>query len=154
MGIKAGAKVWVPRSDQAKLQRTFNFNSFEASFASGLDAQVRYVENIDVVWKDQFRIDAAFEVENTTTIYSGLLRFADLAMVAPNTSFPLFIVAPKERRQRVFDQLRRPTFMYLHLHEKVRFLPYEAVNEIDGFFDRPGSGLSVRVLTGKSEAFT
>ena len=42
----------------------------------GLDTQVKYVENIDVVWKEEFRIDAAFEIENSTSIYSGLLRFA------------------------------------------------------------------------------
>jgi hypothetical protein len=152
LGLKSGAKVWVPRGDQQRLQKTFNFSAFENTFASGLDAQVRYIENIDVVWKDQFRIDAAFEVENTTNIYSGLLRFADLATVAPNTAFPFFIVAPHERRQRVLEQLRRPTFTFLHLHQKVRFLPYEAVEEIDSFFDGPGTGLSVNVLRGKSEA--
>jgi hypothetical protein len=49
----------------------------------------------DVVWKEEFRIDAAFEIENSTSIYSGLLRFADLTMVAPNTIYPLFIGKPK-----------------------------------------------------------
>ena len=34
------------------------------TFAAGLDTQVKYVENIDVVWKEEFRIDAAFEIEN------------------------------------------------------------------------------------------
>jgi hypothetical protein len=53
----------------------------------------------DVVWKEEFRIDAAFEIENSTSIYSGLLRFADLTMVAPNTIYPLFIVSPSRAPQ-------------------------------------------------------
>ena len=47
------------------------------------------------MWKEEFRIDAAFEIENSTSIYSGLLRFADLNIVAPNTTYPMFIVAPR-----------------------------------------------------------
>ncbi len=84
----------------------FNFAEFGDTFAAGLNTQVKYVENIDVVWKEQFRIDAAFEIENSTSIYSGLLRFADLTMVAPNTVYPLFIVAPSERRNRVREHIR------------------------------------------------
>jgi len=109
-GIQAGQKVWAPRNDQSRITSAYNFSEFEETFASGLDTQVKYIENIDVVWKEEFRIDAAFEVENSTSIYSGLLRFADLAMVAPNTHYPLFIVAPSERRNRVREQLARPTF--------------------------------------------
>jgi hypothetical protein len=116
-----------------------------------LDTQVKYVENIDVVWKEEFRIDAAFEIENSTSIYSGLLRFADLTMVAPNTVYPMFIVAPGERRNRVREQLARPSFRHLGIHEKVRYLSYEKVNEIDEFFGESKSGLSVDVLVGKSE---
>jgi len=41
------------------------------------------------------RIDAAFEVENSTSIYSGLPRFADLNIVAPDTMYPMFVVAPR-----------------------------------------------------------
>ena len=41
-------------------------------------------------------------------------------MVAPNTVYPMFIVAPGERRQRVREQLARPSFRHLGIHEKVR----------------------------------
>ena len=120
---------------------------------SCLDAQVKYVENIDVVWKEEFRIDAAFEVENSTSIYSGLLRFADLTMVAPNTIYPMFIVAPSQRRNRVKEQLSRPSFRHLGISDKVRYLPYEKVLEIEEFFGEESEGLSVDLLKGKSETF-
>jgi len=112
---------------------------------------VKYVENIDVVWKEEFRIDAAFEIENSTSIYSGLLRFADLTMVAPNTVYPMFIVAPGERRNRVHEQLARPSFRHLGIHEKVRYISYEKINEIEAFFADANTGLNVDVFIGKSE---
>ena len=147
----AGQGVWAPRGDQGRISSQFNFRDFEETFAAGLDTQTKYVENIDVVWKEEFRIDAAFEIENSTSIYSGLLRFADLTMVAPNSPYPMFIVAPTERRNRVREQLARPTFRYLHLADKVHYLPYEKVDEVASFFGEAGSGLNVNVLVGKSE---
>ncbi len=152
MGRQAGEKVWAPRNDQQRITAEYQFGEFAETFAAGLDTQVKYVENIDVVWKEEFRIDAAFEIENSTSIYSGLLRFADLATVAPNTSYPMFIVAPSERRNRVREQLTRPTFRHLKIHEKVRYLSYEKVNEIDEFFGEAGQGMSVDVIRSKSEA--
>ena len=151
MGRQAGEKVWAPRNDQQRITSEYQFGDFEKEFAAGLDTQVKYVENIDVVWKEEFRIDAAFEIENSTSIYSGLLRFADLTMVAPNTVYPMFIVAPGERRNRVREQLARPSFRHLGIHEKVRYLSYEKVNEIEEFFGESKAGLNVDVVIGKSE---
>jgi hypothetical protein len=152
MGRQAGEKVWAPKNDQQRITAEYKFADFAETFTAGLDTQAKYVENIDVVWKEEFRIDAAFEIENSTSIYSGLLRFADLTMVAPNTVYPMFIVAPGERRNRVREQLARPSFRYLGIHEKVRYLSYEKLNEIEEFFDEAKSGLSVEVFVGKSES--
>lgn len=52
------------------------------------------------------------------------------------------------------EQLARPTFQKLGLAKKVRYLPYERVNEIGQFFGEEGSGLSVGVLLGKSDDLT
>jgi hypothetical protein len=152
LGLKAGEKVWVPSSDQRKLRELYSFKDFEPEFAAGIDLPKNYFENIDVVWKEEFRIDAAFEVENSTAIYSGLLRFADLNVVAPNTTYPMFIVAPAERRNRVREQLLRPVFRRLELRDKVKFLTYEAVDDIDRFFASARTGLSVELISGKAEA--
>jgi hypothetical protein len=63
----------------------------------------------------------------------------------------MFIVAPSERRNRVREQLARPSFRRLGIHEKVRYLSYERINEIEDFFGESKSGLSVDVFVGKSE---
>ena len=152
LGLKTGSKVWVPRNDQPKIQREYAFKEFEASFSAGIDMPAKYVENIDVVWKEEFRIDAAFEIEHSTAIYSGLLRFADLKIIAPNINYPLFIVAPIAKKNRVFDQIKRPSFKKLGLEKDVRYLSYESINEIDKFFENANSGLNVDLIVGKSES--
>lgn len=151
LGTKAGSKVWIPKSDQQRITDQFHFSNFEKEFSTGIDVPITYVENIDVVWKDEFRIDSAFEIENTTAIYSGLLRFSDLKIVAPNSNYPLFVVAPLSKRSRLIDQVNRPTFKKLEFKGKVRFLSYETVDEIDRFFEKDKSGLNVELLMGKSE---
>lgn len=151
LGLKAGERIWIPVADQNKLRQAFQFDSFDAEFAAGIDLPHSYIENIDVVWKQEFRIGAAYEIENSTAIYSGLLRFADLNIIAPNTLYPMFIVAPKEKKGRLREQLRRPTFKRLELDKKVRFLSYEAIDEIDQFFSESSSGLNVDLILGKSE---
>jgi|Deesub1362A_J573_1020465.scaffolds.fasta_scaffold08015_1 hypothetical protein len=152
LGIKAGSKVWIPPGDQTRINQVYRFDKFEPDFSAGLDVPIKYVENIDVIWKEKFRIDAAFEIENTTNMYAGLLRFSDLRIVAPNSTYPLFIVAPNSRKNILIEQLKRPTFRTLDLHRRVRFLSYEALEEIDKFFASSSTGLNVELLLGKSQA--
>ena len=154
LGLKAGERVWVPVGDQTRLRQAYQFESFDAEFSAGIDLPHSYIENIDVVWKQEFRIGAAYEIENSTSIYSGLLRFADLNIIAPNTLYPMFIVAPKEKKSRLRDQLRRPTFKRLELDKKVRFLSYEAIDEIDNFFSGSEAGLNVDIILARSEQAT
>ncbi len=71
------------------------------------------IELIDVLWLRGNSIVAAFEVESTTSIYSGLLRMSDLLALQPNLEISLFLVAPDERRDKVEQELLRPTFKKL-----------------------------------------
>jgi hypothetical protein len=152
LGKKAGTKIWVPKSDQTKIGKEYQFDEFEPEFTAGIDVPAKYVENIDVVWKEEFRIDAAFEIEHSTSVYSGLLRFSDLKIIAPNSNYPLFIVSPAEKRNRILEQIKRPTFKMIGFDKKVRFLPYEALEEIDNFFKTSTTGLNIDLIVGKSEA--
>jgi type II restriction enzyme len=66
---------------------------------------------IDVVWfeKRSNRIVCAFEVEKSTSIYSGILRLSDLSFSLPSHNAKLFIVAPNSREKEVTVQLARPS---------------------------------------------
>ena len=117
LGNDIGLDVWVARNDRG---RQYGDNKFSTlpSLLNKLPRQfdsntMRIVEHIDVLWLQGNAIVAAFEIESTTTIYSGLLRMADLISMQPNLNIPLYIVAPDERREKVFAEINRPTFSYL-----------------------------------------
>lgn len=134
LGNLAKCDVWVPRNDQPKKYHGYQFRDFVLrEFHQTLDVP-RSIENIDVVWKfGLYSIKSAFEIEHSTSVYSGILRLSDLRAEAPNSNYPLFIVASEDRRRKVFDELRRPTFSgpCLRLNEVIRFLGYEKLREID-----------------------
>jgi type II restriction enzyme len=69
------------------------------------------IDLIDVLWfeKGTGRVACGFEVEKSTSIYSGLLRLADLALALPNHSMKMFLVAPDDREKEVLAQLKRPS---------------------------------------------
>jgi len=74
------------------------------------EATNRTIELIDVLWLKGNSIVAAFEVECTTAVYSGLLRMSDLLALQPNLEINLFLVAPDERQDKVEQEILRPTF--------------------------------------------
>ena len=134
LGQLAKCDVWVPRNDQPKQYQGHQFRDFVLTeFHQTLDVP-RSIENIDVVWKfGPYSIKSAFEIEHSTSVYSGILRLSDLRAEAPNSNYPLFIVASEDRRKKVFDELSRPTFSgpCLRLNEVIRFLGYKKLREID-----------------------
>jgi hypothetical protein len=94
---------------------------------------LKTIEQIDVLWLSKKTIVRAFEVEHTTAVYSGILRMADLLALQPNFHTRLHIVAPEERRKKVFQELRRPAFSVFEqgpLSRLCSYLPYEKVQEL------------------------
>jgi type II restriction enzyme len=107
--------------------------------ADGCDA----IRLIDVLWIEPGgeRVAAAFEVEHTTSIYSGIVRLLDLALGVPgNAARVLFLVAPDAREQEVRAQLQRPAFRRVgEMH--VRYLPYGELQRNRDAMARFGHGL-------------
>jgi len=116
--------------------------------APGADA----VRLIDVLWLDGDHVVAAFEVEHSTSIYSGIVRLLDLMIGVPAyIQRELFIVAPDEREGDVAAQLRRPAFRSVG-DLVVRYLPYGALEQHREHMARFGEGLKAiravsRILT-------
>jgi len=153
LGRAAGNDVWIPKADQNKTYEGFSFRDYVLNqFEPGLDIP-KPIENIDCVWRFGYQIKSAFEIEHSTSIYSGILRLSDLKTVAPNSNYPLFIVAPRERRPLVFDQIRRPTFSnpYLKLKEAMRFLSYEKVRDLDTNYSDKNYGLTTEMIIKAGE---
>lgn len=112
--------------------------------APGADA----VRLIDVLWLERGsaggapgRVVGAFEVEHTTSIYSGIVRLLDLALGAPDAATTgLFLVAPDGREADVRAQLARPAFSRV-ADLRVRYLPYSELEQHRGAMARFGSGM-------------
>lgn len=69
------------------------------------------IQLIDVIWFERGtnKVVCAFEVEKSTSIYSGILRLSDLAFSLPDHSSSLFIIIPDKREKDVVLQLNRPS---------------------------------------------
>lgn len=136
IGAKMGMKIWIPKAD-----RTGVLGEWKGTHAELLDelplnyddVTLKTIQQIDVLWLKGRSIQRAFEVEHTTSIYSGLLRMADLMALQPNMDIRLHIVAPDSRREKVFQEIQRPVFSLLENHplaESCTFISYDAVRTL------------------------
>ncbi|MBX9854824.1 MAG: hypothetical protein K2Y26_04835 [Gemmatimonadaceae bacterium] len=143
--------VWIASNDRARpwQQGRLGDGCLEClpvglATAPGADA----VRLIDVLWLHRAgnapanaRVAAAFEVEHTTSIYSGIVRLLDLALGAPEQAVAeLFLVAPDAREADVRAQLARPAFSRV-ADLRVRFLAYGDLAQHRETMARFGTGL-------------
>lgn len=155
IGSAMSMRIWIPRND-----RTAVLAEWKGDHEPILDTlplnydetTLKTIEQIDVLWLRKRSIIRAFEVEHTTSIYSGLLRMADLLALQPNMDIRLHIVAPSERREKVFQEVLRPVFSLLErgpLSECCTFLSYDTVRALAQ--DKNLAYLSDRVLDEYAE---
>jgi tetratricopeptide (TPR) repeat protein len=133
LGSEMGFKVWIAKNDKGKDvngQRYKDIPGFINDFPVEIEINIKeIIELIDVLWLDGNIIRAAFEVESTTSIYSGLLRLSDLILVKPDNSINIYIVAPDERREKVKSEVNRPTFSRLELNKMCYYMPFSKLRE-------------------------
>ncbi len=135
LGSAMGMQVWVARNDRGRMvngKRLGDVDRAQQDLPVQFDeATNRTIELIDVLWLRGNAIVAAFEIESTTSIYSGLLRMSDLIAMQPNLNIALFLVAPDERRAKVLSELNRPTFTRLSppLNRVCRFIPFSVLRQ-------------------------
>ena len=135
-GAKMGFKIWLPKNDRPAVFAELNGDTLPVLDVLPVnydDTTVKTIERIDVLWLKGRTIVRAFEVEHSTSIYSGLLRMADLLALQPNMDINLHIVAPYSRREKVFQELRRPVFSLLDkgpLSESCTYISYDSFREL------------------------
>ncbi len=135
LGSDMGLDVWVARNDRGREaggNRFKDLPNLKTELPLQFDeATTRTIEHIDVLWLKGHAIVAAFEVESTTSIYSGLLRMSDLIAMQPNLNIPLYLVAPDERRDKVMTEVNRQTFSSLTppLVDVCRYIPFSVLRE-------------------------
>lgn len=135
LGVDLGFDVHVARNDLNRTwkgQRLGDLPRLRDRLPAQFDAKTNQtIELIDVLWLQKNVYQAAFEIESTTSIYSGLLRMSDLVARVPNISVPLFLVAPEARRERVLVEVNRATFTVMSppLYEVCRYISFENLRE-------------------------
>ncbi len=118
IGCALGYRVHVAVNDR---NRTFDGDTLAAHTIDrlpplGFSEEVsQTVGLIDVVWlaATEDCVVCAFEVEKSTSIYSGMLRLLDLAGSISGKDIHLYLVAPDRREKEVVAQLLRPAFQLL-----------------------------------------
>lgn len=154
LGHALGFDVWVAANDRSRpyaggrlCDGCLEVLPDRLTSSPGAEA----IRLIDVLWLDRGvdpvasavagRVAAAFEVEHTTSIYSGIIRMLDLALGIPDAeAVRLFLVAPDAREREVRVQLARPSFARI-AHLGVRYLAYGDLEENRGAMARFGTGL-------------
>ena len=136
IGTAMGYTIWLPKADRSRVLKAWKAEPGELvdDLPLGYDpTTMKTIEQIDVIWLLRRSIVRAFEVEHTTSVYSGLLRMADLVALQPNIDIKLHIVAPAEKREKVLQEIQRPVFSLLEgraLSEMCTYLSYDAIREI------------------------
>lgn len=87
------------------------------------------IQLIDIIWfeKNSNKAVCAFEVEKSTSIYSGILRLSDLAISFADHYTSLFIIIPNNREKDVVLQLSRPSIKNNNV--KIKYILFSDLRE-------------------------
>ena len=116
LGLRHGYDVYVATNDK---NRTYNGARLGDDCIDNLNlpgfsaAATRIIEYVDVIWLQDDFIVKLFEVESTTSIYSGILRMTDFMVKVPNIAVDIHIVAPPDDEDKVREEINRPTFQHV-----------------------------------------
>jgi type II restriction enzyme len=133
IGKSLGYDVFVATNDRKKSldDKSLEFLTLPKLPLLDLPKDIlKTVSLIDVIWinKTTQQIECAFEVEKTTSIYSGILRLIDLASSLENYEHNFFLVAPDAREKEIIGQLVRPSFINLDCMN-LRYILFSKLNE-------------------------
>ncbi|ACM20868.1 hypothetical protein Geob_2517 [Geotalea daltonii FRC-32] len=118
MGRDLGYDVWVAANDRTRSLAGISLQSLtlpELPLLEMASETLKTVSLIDVIWINRLsrQIECAFEIEKSTSIYSGMLRLLDLASSLGDRKYDFFLVAPDNREKEILAQLQRPAFRNL-----------------------------------------
>lgn len=113
IGNALGYDVIAAANDRSRSchGQSFSFISLQSFPTMNCEREVlNTIQLIDVIWfqKGTNNVIAAFEVEKSTSIYSGILRLTDLSYTIADGDEVLYLIVPDSREKDVKLQLSRP----------------------------------------------
>lgn len=148
--------VWIARNDRSSVSDGVALGTLPRVIQAlprmhDLTHVMNTIEYIDVIWLEKNKVVCAFEVEQSTNIYSGILRLSDL-MATANVNMELFIVSSDRRRSQFLNAISRPTFDQIEppLRKKCGFLSYAAIDKLLSYDEEDLMHMRATVLRARS----
>jgi hypothetical protein len=141
IGIFEGYDVWVADRGARWNDEALGTGCLTDLPVVAADRTRTVMKNIDVIW---FRRGTGhpvrfFEIEHSTSVYSGLLRMNDVMIDFPITE--AFIVGNGDKTQRKFErEITRRTFEQSRLKDVTQFLRYDQVRQTWQKYRSVGTG--------------
>jgi len=138
IGRAMGYEVFVAKNDRHRSCHGESFALLTIPELPALPATSDVMDTIsliDVIWlkRDEvsglINIASAFEVEKSTSIYSGMLRMKDLARSLPQPDCHFYLVAPDAREQEVMAQMSRPSFRDDAKDFPLAYIPFNTLRQ-------------------------
>ncbi len=132
IGNSLGYDVIPANNDKSKTYKgnKFSFISLDRCPEINLDRDTQNtIKLIDVLWfqKGTNNIAGAFEVEKSTSIYSGILRLTDLYFSFSECDEVFYIIIPDKREKDVQLQLLRPAIKNSAI--KIRYILFSELRQ-------------------------
>lgn len=112
LGKSLGYNIWIAQNDHKRQWNGIHLGEFSIPSLPPMDLPKSIFDTIsliDVIWLDKNNhIIGGFEVEKSTSIYSGILRLHDLSLSLEENNCRLYLVAPDKREKEIQAQLLRP----------------------------------------------
>ncbi len=106
------------------------------------------VRQIDLLWLSRNAIVAAFEIEKSTTINSGITRFRNLFASQPNANIRAFIVVPSERLEEAQRKVLSPANIRDGLDARIEIITFENLDQLKNVISSKNNWKRVSALDG------
>jgi len=94
----------------------------------GLDqAAFSRIRQIDTLWIKGISIMAAFEVEKSTSIDSGITRFRELFAATPTLNIPAYIIIPDKREKEARDKIGSLANRREGITERIKYIVFSDI---------------------------
>lgn len=132
IGKALGYDPIAATNDRGKCHGEINFSFISLNKFPELSVDkdtLNTIQLIDIIWfeKNNNKAICAFEVEKSTSIYSGILRLTDLAISFADHDTSLFIIIPNSRERDVVLQLSRPSIKSSNV--KLKYILFSDLRE-------------------------
>ena len=131
IGHQVGCEVWIAANDHSKSWNGERLGDLSLKALPPLmdSASRRVINLIDVLWLRGDDVIAAYEIEHSTSISSGLLRLYDLDALCPTNIMHLCVVIPHPSLKRFQGILARPAFQRLNMQKRCLIIQEETLLE-------------------------